>query len=121
MWPLWAWEPLARLIRCVHAEDSSIPLSRRALSRGCTWGRKDADLPRQQRPPELSQPAGLRGRPLRLDVSGVLPDDEPLPPGDRYDTRESLRRHADPQRRLRPGIQLQIWTLGTRLRRPLLV
>src|SRR6266700_1817866 len=49
-------------------------------------------------------------------MSGLLPDDEPLSPGARHDSRESLRRNADPQRRLRPGIQRQIWTLGTRLR-----
>src|SRR5207249_8688538 len=60
-------------------------------------------------------------RAARLARPHLLPDAEPLPPRRRNPALAPLRRHAPPQRRLRPSLQPPPQTLGPPVRRALRV
>ena len=84
---------------------TALPRPRRLLPRRRQREQRRADLLRRGRPDRLRPDPGTCPASVRLAAPRPLPHGQPLPPARRDSGAEPLRRHARPQRPVRPRIQ----------------
>ena len=85
--------------------SASFPRSRRLLPRRDEGQQRRPDLPGRRRPEGLPPDSAAGQAPLSLAAPRPLPPRQPLPPPRRDPSGEPLRRHARPERPIRPRLQ----------------
>jgi hypothetical protein len=83
----------------------SLPRAGRLLPRRDEGQQRHADLPGRRRPEGIPPDSATGQTPLSLAPSRPLPAWQPLPPPRRDPAGKPLRRHARPERPIRPGLQ----------------
>jgi len=126
------WRPCAKTLRRrFEAPDrryrrrdgtsASLPRTRRLLPRRDEGQQRRSDLPRRRRPEGLPPDSATGQAPLSLAPPRPLPARQPLPPPRRDSAGEPLRRHARPERPIRPRLQRAAPPQAPRLRPTVLV
>jgi len=101
--------------------STSFPRTRRLLPRRDEGQQRCFDLPGRRRPEGLPPDSAPGQAPLSLAPPRPLPARQPLPPPRRDPSGEPLRRHARPERPIRPRLQRTAPPQAPRLRPTVLV
>src|SRR6266550_7138014 len=101
--------------------SASFPRPRRLLPRRDEGQQRRPDLPGRRRPEGLPPDSAAGQAPLSLAAPRPLPPRQPLPPPRRDPSGEPLRRHARPERPVRPRLQRAAPPQAPRLRPTVLV
>ena len=101
-------------------ESTRVEVERWPLPRGHARQRSAADLLRELEREALRAAARPDRRPVRLERTCLLPDDEPLPPGAADPGRRSFERDLRAERKLREAHEQSARTVESSLRQALL-
>jgi hypothetical protein len=101
--------------------SAPLPRGRRLLPRRDEGEQRRSDLPGRRRPEGLPPDSATGQAPLSLAAPRPLPAGQPLPPPRRDPAGEPFRRHARPERPIRPRLQRAAPPQAPRLRPTVLV